>query len=358
MKLDTQNIFLDTSTFEQNNFLVGKKLNSLLEHTDDNSINVFSSEIAIKELKERVRKKILKAKSEIKKFRNTKPKSVEIFRNTETYEIFDQVWRIKFDEEIEKINLKIDDLIKNTPIQLIETNGIDIDEVFNKYFKNKAPFKEGDKKYEFPDAFILASIEKWCIENNSKMIIISNDKDWLNYESEFIIKIKELDELLIKIAIQKEISLKEQKLEFIQQIYDTSFENLEKELNDYIENNSYLDTGEADLIKYEISEFDWGEYDITAIGEEYAMLKANVNIKIKVWVSYQDYSTGYYDKENNDWHFVETIKGTFEKEIEVPITLEVSFEFESKDYEINIETVNNDEEIELEYNIHRNEIYE
>jgi hypothetical protein len=358
MKLDTQNIFLDTSTFEQNNFLIGKKLNTLLNHTGDNSINVFSSEIAIKELKERVRKKIAKAKAEIKKFRNTKPKSVEIFRNTETYEIFDQVWKIKFDDEVEKINLKIDDLIKNTPIQLIETNGIDIDEVFNKYFNNKAPFKEGDKKYEFPDAFILASIEKWCIENNSKMIIISNDKDWLNYESKFIIKIKELDELLIKIANHKEITLKEQKLEFIQKIYSTSFEHLEKELNEFIENHGYLDTGEADLIKYEISEFVWGKHDITDLGEEYAKLKANVNIKIKVWVSYEDYSKGYYDNEDNVWHFVETIKDTFEKEIEVPIRLEVVFELESKDYDINIETLNNDETIRLELNIYGKEMFE
>lgn len=149
MKLDTQNIFLDTSTFEQNNFLVGKKLNSLLKHTNDNTITIFSSAIAIKELKERVRKKITKAKSEIKKFRNTKPKSVEIFRNTETYQIFNQVWGIKFAEEIEQINLKIDNLIENTPIHLIETNGIDIDEIFNKYFNNKAPFKEGDKNMNF-----------------------------------------------------------------------------------------------------------------------------------------------------------------------------------------------------------------
>ena len=358
MKLDTQNIFLDTSTFEQNNFLVGQKLNSLLKHTNDNTITIFSSEIAIKELKERVRKKITKAKSEIKKFRNTKPKSVEIFRNTETYEIFNQVWEIKFAEEIESINLKIDELIKNTPINLIETNGINIDEVFNKYFNNKAPFKEGDKKYEFPDAFILASIEKWCEENKSKMIIISNDNDWLNYESDFIIKIKELDELLINIANHKEISLKEEKLEFIKQIYDSNIDKLEKQLNDYFENNAYLATGEADLIKYEISEFDWDEYDIIEIEEEYASLKTNVNITIKAWVLYEDYDTGFYDKEDDVWHFVETVEDTFEKEIDIPVLIEVSFDLETKDYDIDIDTVNNGETIELEYEINGNEMYE
>ena len=83
MKLDTQNIFLDTSTFEQNNFLIGKKLNTLLNHTGDNSINVFSSEIAIKELKERVRKKIAKAKAEI--INNIKEKGTIILNRDDKF---------------------------------------------------------------------------------------------------------------------------------------------------------------------------------------------------------------------------------------------------------------------------------
>jgi hypothetical protein len=351
MKLETINIFLDTSIFEKNNFLNSNKINSLIKHAEEKIVLLYSSEIAITEMKERIKKKIQKAKSEIKKFRNQKPKPVEIFRNTDTYESFDKIWNIDYEKEEKEICSKIDTLVSNTPIVLIPTEGVDISVIFNSYFKNKAPFKEGEKKYEFPDAFILASIDSWCKLNASKMIIVSSDNDWLNYESDFIIKFNDLDNLLKNITDHKEIADKERRLEFINRVYEENESKLENDLKVHLDDSTNINTGEADLDKFEITNFEWSDYIITDHEEEFAELKTTVKLNIKAWISYQDFDTGYYDKEDDIWHFVETVHDTFEEEIEIPVTIGISYDIDSEDYEIIFESINDDKYIDIDYDI-------
>ena len=53
-------------------------------------------------------------------------------------------------------------------------------EVFYDYFNSAPPFSvTGNKKSEFPDAFILKGITEYCKNNaNSTVLVISNDTDW------------------------------------------------------------------------------------------------------------------------------------------------------------------------------------
>lgn len=54
-------------------------------------------------------------------------------------------------------------------------------EVFRKYFGNEPPFSDkGDKKAEFPDAFVLVALEKYLEDNqNTCVMVVSNDGDWV-----------------------------------------------------------------------------------------------------------------------------------------------------------------------------------
>jgi hypothetical protein len=347
MKLETENIFLDTSTFEKNNILAGRKIKSLLKHCEEGTIKIFSTQIVINELKERVRKNVMQSKSDWKKFRNEQPEV--IFRNTDSISIFEKLWSIDFQKEIEIIHENIDKVIINTPFHLIDSAGVDIELVFKKYFNNEAPFKEGLKKNEFPDAFILAAIDLWCSKNNEKMIIVSSDNDWLNYKSDKFIKINELDELLNRIAVHKEIALKERRLQYIENTYLASRVKLEQDLKEYFVNSAYYDTGEADLQAFEILEINWGKHLITEFEEEYAELKTEITLQIKAAVSYEDYESGYYDKEDDKWYFVETVDETITRELKLPVTISLSYDMEENDYDINYENINNEKPIDLDY---------
>lgn len=82
-------------------------------------------------------------------------------------------------------------------LQLSKGNVIEIDydffmdtisEVFNKYFNQSKPFGSHGKNKEFPDAFVLASLEKYACKNSlERIVVFSVDKDMSLYESDKIV---------------------------------------------------------------------------------------------------------------------------------------------------------------------------
>ena len=57
-----------------------------------------------------------------------------------------------------------------------------VNDVFDDYFNARPPFRaEGEKKHEFPDAFILKGLKKYCDNNpDETILVISDDSDWKN----------------------------------------------------------------------------------------------------------------------------------------------------------------------------------
>lgn len=58
---------------------------------------------------------------------------------------------------------------------------VDAKEIFSDYFNALPPFSPtGNKKAEFPDAFILKGVKEYCAQNpNSSVLVISDDPDWV-----------------------------------------------------------------------------------------------------------------------------------------------------------------------------------
>ena len=84
----------------------------------------------------------------------------------------------KLDElEIEK---RLDDKFSFFYKRAVSVPYVPAQEIFEDYFNANPPFSAtGDKKAEFPDAFILKGIIEYCKNNvNSTVLIISDDSDW------------------------------------------------------------------------------------------------------------------------------------------------------------------------------------
>lgn len=79
--------------------------------------------------------------------------------------------------DVEKILLsKYNDLFCNAKMLPFSSP----EKVFEKYFSSFPPFSEnGNKKSEFPDAFIIESVNNYLQKNTFKnILVISKDKDW------------------------------------------------------------------------------------------------------------------------------------------------------------------------------------
>lgn len=74
-----------------------------------------------------------------------------------------------------------------------------IEELVGRYFSRLPPFGENEaKKYEFPDAIALLTLESWAEQANKKVLVVSKDGDWIRYcaASDKLIIVKQLSEAL------------------------------------------------------------------------------------------------------------------------------------------------------------------
>ncbi|WP_135499792.1 PIN domain-containing protein [Pseudomonas citronellolis] len=75
---------------------------------------------------------------------------------------------------------EVNDFFLATNAELAFYDEISISNLFELYFNNKPPFHKGnDKKYEFPDAVALLSLEAYA--ENSGILVVSSDKDWIEF---------------------------------------------------------------------------------------------------------------------------------------------------------------------------------
>lgn len=102
----------------------------------------------------------------------------------------------------------LDNFINSCGIQIINSGKFtDVSSLIDMYFHNKAPFAEnGNKKYEFPDAIALLSLESWAKSNQKKILAISADDDWINFakNSEWIDVIDDLQSLIVLFNLHRQ----------------------------------------------------------------------------------------------------------------------------------------------------------
>lgn len=351
-ELKCKNIFLDTSIFEKNNILEGAKLKILLKNAEDGWINLYSNEIIIQEVKARIKKRILESKSCIKKFLKDNEVPIRIFRNSDTAEWLSTLRKgIDYDMEISKLCEKIDKIVADTPITLIPYDTVDIRYVFDKYFKEEPPFKEGLKKNEFPDAFVLASIEQWCKSGLlRKMVIISSDKDWLSYKSSYIIPVEDIETVLKFVAESKESM--EDRIIFTDRLFGKNLDEI-KELIDKTlnENDLYFEArDDSEINKYKVSNITVTGLSLMDIEEEYAEYYVEISFDITADISFEDYDNAYYDKETGEYLGLETIHATIEREeFFTNLILRIKYTVDDiSSFELSITSVNDNKPIDIE----------
>ena len=118
---------------------------------------------------------------------------------------------LKFVDDFEKststyANIVVDSIdtqILNGKVEVIDYSFFSdtLSDVFDKYFKKTKPFGSNGKSKEFPDAFVLAALEKYAVQHSiDQIVVFSSDKDIQQYVS---------DKLAVKeIGAYLEISLR------------------------------------------------------------------------------------------------------------------------------------------------------
>ncbi|WPV70560.1 PIN domain-containing protein [Chitinophaga sp. LS1] len=344
-------VFIDTSIFESENFLEGKHIQELYRLSTEKHIQIVMPMITYKEIQARIIKRTAEALTGYKAYRE----KAKIIRNIPA--LVNRFEKFKEDEVIHELLSLFESKMQSVGTLIINYPVLNIGNVFEKYFSNTYPFSSGEKKHEFPDAFTMASLEQWCIENSQKCIVISADKDIINYRSIYLKITSSLGEYLDEKLRKLEIEAKRQKrLDLATKLFEKKRELFIKEIEEWVQNEledkyTYRKFTPTEIIEIEIYDSDvllYEDFQITSINDHSVILTGFAKLIIEVEIEFPDYNNGWYDEDNQEWNYSGTMKESVSREKNIDITLEVDIPIAGDEFmDITISEINNGKSLEL-----------
>ena len=321
-------IFIDTSVFQQEQFFKESgRVSQLLKLAEDGYVRILLPIITEKEWL-----KHLKEQAELKIGVNDVRKKLALLGQNETAsEFFEKYERLSGSynstDEIERI---FEEKITQKGIVRIDYPFFEdvTTEVFKKYFHQEKPFGTRGKTKEFPDAFVLAALEKYAKENKlDHVVVFSQDNDMSEYNSRLLTQesiSNYLNSLLkerIPDATKKEKQRKDIDKLFnyinaakpeLKSVLKKHVEQYLSEPDCYITHFCYADIEEVSDLKF-VLDVTAKDMDILSVSDEIIEAVCFPEIDGTVLVTHFSEEDSIWDSEEKEW-FYESYK-TAEVEI-------------------------------------------
>lgn len=302
-------VFIDTSIFVAENFFTPKnRISALKDLVHEGLISIVSTEVTNREVKRRFIGETTAAMNYIKNHLAV----LCCFEKTEI--LSNRDFKKQIIQDAEK---KISDFLKDAQVYTIGFDQCgDIEPIFDKYFKKEKPFAEGAKEKEFPDAFALQMLEKYCEKNKLKIRLLSADADMMKYASEY----------LIPTDYKQYLTEKGNEAETLERIKRAIIDNKDR-LESEIENR-VIDELADERLYYgifnaeDISDIDVQEC-VVEIADDFSVvskdngnyvIELQLTCKCKVECSYFSLDYAFYDREDDKWYGVELESDTVDGE--------------------------------------------
>lgn len=184
---------------------------------------------------------------------------------------------------------------------------VDAQEVFADYFSTKPPFSAaGAKKAEFPDAFVLKGLLRYCTENpDARVLVVSSDSDWRNTLSGHtqIEMVNTLKDALVALWSQLD-----DKAEFVWRIWSDKTPDIMVEIASAAESEAFSIDGIYEPEEIEITRIHatsmMGNMTPLEITENSALVHATAVLSIDGVADYFDENRSVWDKEDQIYYFM------------------------------------------------------
>lgn len=306
MKYDA--ITIDTNIFSKNGYNLESGLLGQLTQFKEGSVTFILSEIVLRELKRHLIRDGKKMRSEFDRLIKDAQKSLLLSEGL--LETFKDKIAVENDPE-KSVESRLSSFLENTGAIIIEAKRASMEDVVNSYFDALAPFEDtGKKKNEFPDAIALLSIKNWAEQNNNKVLVVSDDKGWLDFARGKKWLSVESDLTKALSLIQKHTELASIASKFVEKLYlGEDVENLGRieedirysvaSLNIYAEANSWLRC-EAEFTDLELTSFSFKgdqEFTILRVGSDLIVIEVPILIEAHATAIFSFYAWDSIDKE-------------------------------------------------------------
>lgn len=251
----------------------------------------------------------------------------------------------KYNKQLQMIDISTEDLIRRLDEINIEKSLIDkfdlfykhaisvpyvsAQEVFEDYFNANPPFSTtGNKKSEFPDAFILKGIIEYCKNNaNSTVLIISDDSDWKHTleENKQIVQVDSLEAAMLLLWEQLD-----DKSDLYQMLISQTKSDIYTKISDAALNEAFciddIDTAEeVDIEKVSVVDIN----DIIVpleVTQNSVLLQITATLSANGCSEFFDENRSVWDSEDRCYYFCAYTRLTFQNALaEVDCEVEINF---------------------------------
>jgi len=251
----------------------------------------------------------------------------------------------KYNKQLQMIDVSTEDLIRRLDEINIEKSLIDkfdlfykraisvpyvsAQEVFEDYFNANQPFSTtGNKKSEFPDAFILKGIIEYCKNNaNSTVLIISDDSDWKHTleENKQIVQVDSLEAAMLLLWEQLD-----DKSDLYQMLISQTKSDIYTKISDAALNEAFciddIDTAEeVDIEK--VSVVDINDMIVPLeVTQNSVLLQITATLSANGCSEFFDENRSVWDSEDRCYYFCAYTRLTFQNALaEVDCEVEINF---------------------------------
>lgn len=327
-KLRTRFVFIDTCVFISKYFNFGiYSLGRTQRYIEEGKIHLLLPDITKSEIEKNIRKFSEEAYKELLSF--IKKDAIKILKCID-YSPFGGEISIPTQEEIYKsIYAKFEAFIDSPNVEVLSTNNVNSKIIFEKYFNSEPPFDKKEKKFEFPDAFVLETINETSRNKGEEIYVISSDNDMKSYVALnpnllHLNNINELNDLIIhndeNLAVPANFAdeafeyLKEQIIEKAKsKIYESEFEITQ--LYEYFYDDIINDV--------EIESIEICEKNLQEVSRTEAEYQVNFNVHLTVEISLPDFESSPWDPEDQRFIYInrEKYKNQFQEVFSAYVSL-------------------------------------
>lgn len=338
--LQTRNVFIDTQCYVKAGLhFEGAAFEVFRDLCERGDLTLITTSIVEREVKNKIDDSIKEALQAV----NTVQRKARILKSIEGSPIEGFFQPIDAAGVHESAKKAFSDFLDDTSAKFAPFDEINIGNLFNDYFDGNAPFGDGKKKNEFPDAFSLAAVSNYV--NKEGVYVISEDEDLKKYceSNPNFHQVDTLDKLL-DIYNSHDNSLANAITSYIidnKELLESEIEGILNRTEAY--NSSTWEDSELESFSViSISELD---PSIISIDGNSCIVTLDLSVQFEVTVNGPDFTNGYYDSEDK---------------VVIPMNTTQNVEVEEKEFLIEIELnfeINGDEITNVDHIIHIDKLF-
>lgn len=288
-------MFIDTQSFVNAGLhFDGLAFKLFRKYCETKELIHVSTSVVESEVKSKIESSVKDALSAFKTFRR-KARILASLDDEKIKVLFEEITHIDIYQKSEEV---FDEFMSACFTEIVKANDVNAEDLLSLYFNREAPFGDGKKKSEFPDAISILSLKSY-LKDGEKIYVVSDDGDLKAYcySDPSFISVDSLDKLLDVYTTHTSV-----RHEQVKHYLTTNEASIKLKIREFLEDCEVynLSTWENAEVDDGLSVLNVGDINpsVLYINDKESQITFDIDVEFEVTVTGPDFKNGIFDSED------------------------------------------------------------